>query len=149
MIPAQVTRTSRRPVSIAAATAASMSARNVTSQRIARPPIRSAVAPAAASSKSATTTWAPSAASRLAAAAPMPFAPPVTSAVFPSKRLNGSSARRVGNAHGLVPALALDDGEDDALLAAGTSSTNWTVNVALTREPDGTGAGKRTLLRPY
>ena len=43
-----------------------------------------AVSCAAASSKSATTTVAPSAASRCAVAAPMPFAPPVTSAVFPA-----------------------------------------------------------------
>src|SRR5262249_12669845 len=63
---------------------ASTSACEVTSQRTACPPIAFAVALAAASSKSATTTFAPSAASRVAVAAPIPRAPPVTSAVFAS-----------------------------------------------------------------
>src|SRR4051794_5308869 len=83
MIPAQVTRMSTEPRSAVAATAASTSSREVTSQRTAVPPISPAVACAVASSKSATTTCAPSAARRRAVAAPMPFAPPVTSAFLP------------------------------------------------------------------
>ncbi len=85
MIPAQVTRMSTEPpCSLAASIAASTSARLVTSQRTAWPPISAAVCFALSSSKSATTTVAPSDASRRAVAAPIPFAPPVTTAVLPS-----------------------------------------------------------------
>lgn len=96
MIPAHVTRTSSEPPrSTAAATAASTSERLVTSQRTPTPPIASAVSRAPASSKSATTTVAPSDAKRLAVAAPIPRAPPVTSTVFPSKRIAASLYGRV------------------------------------------------------
>src|SRR4051794_18023230 len=84
MIPAHVTRMSSDPDAAAASTAASTSARFVTSQATARPPISRAVSCAAPSSKSATTTDAPSDASRRAVAAPIPLAPPVTRAAFPS-----------------------------------------------------------------
>jgi hypothetical protein len=55
-----------------------------------------AVAAAASASMSATITAAPSAASRCTVAAPMPCAPPVTTATFPSKRTWNSSVQRPG-----------------------------------------------------
>src|SRR5690349_21649516 len=88
MIPAHVTRTSTAP---AASTAASTSSREVTSHRTATPPISPAVSRAAASSKSATTTLAPSDASRRAVAAPIPRAPPVTRAVFPANLVTAAT----------------------------------------------------------
>ena len=114
MIPAHVTSMSSLPDSAAAATAASTSSREVTSQRIARPPIRSAVSVAAASSKSATTTCSPSDSSRSAIAPPMPRAPPVTRTILPANALTGHPQDELGDADRLVAALALDRGEDVA-----------------------------------
>lgn len=89
MIPAHVTSTSSDPrCSTAAATAASTSVRDVTSQETGITPRSLAIAWSAASSRSATTTVAPSAAKRAAAAAPIPLAPPVISAVLPSSRIS-------------------------------------------------------------
>ena len=77
---------SRPPnVSTASATAASLWARSLTSQRMNAPPTRSAVAVPASTSMSATTTRAPRSARRSATPAPMPLEPPVTRATLPSK----------------------------------------------------------------
>src|SRR6266542_4849651 len=70
--------------STAAATAASLSAGSLTSQRTNTPPASWATRSPTAVSTSATTTDVPSPASRRAAAAPNPPAPPVISATLPS-----------------------------------------------------------------
>ena len=59
---------------------------DVTSQATATPPTSVATSSARARSKSATTTRAPSEASRRTVAAPIPLAPPVTIAFIPAKR---------------------------------------------------------------
>ena len=76
-----------------AATAAAIESRSVTS--IARPTPSSSPATvfAPCSSMSPTATRAPSAASRRAVAAPMPDAPPVTSAILPSSLISAKRSR--------------------------------------------------------
>src|SRR5260221_13327572 len=86
---------SPRKRSTATPTAASTSARLATSvcrKQALAPSSRTIVAPAS-SFRSATTTRAPSATKRRHVAAPMPEAPPVTTATFPSSRPMGALAR--------------------------------------------------------
>ena len=92
--PAHANRTSSPPAgAIAAATAARTSASTVTSHTaycVVTPGAATAVISATASARRASVrpamvTWAPSAASRLAAPSPMPLPPPVTSAVMPAR----------------------------------------------------------------
>src|SRR4051794_15269387 len=83
-VPALFTSTSTSPT---AATPARIDSTSVTSIRTAVPSISLATLRAPASLTSATATRAPSAASRRAVAAPMPDAPPVTSALRPSSRI--------------------------------------------------------------
>lgn len=64
----------------------STAAGSVTSVATNSPPTASAAAAPASAFVSAMTTWAPSEASRLAVASPIPLAPPVTTAVRPGSR---------------------------------------------------------------
>ena len=68
--------------------------RSVTSRRSAWPPISAATAAAPSSLRSPTQTSAPSAASRREIAAPIPLAPPVTSALRPSSLIGRRSIAR-------------------------------------------------------
>ena len=87
LMPALWNATSTRPNrSRASAYMRSLSSGLVTSARTARPPSSSASAPAASSLTSTTTTCAPSPASRRHVAAPIPPAPPVTTATRSLKR---------------------------------------------------------------
>ena len=77
--PAQLTTSRAGPcVSRALANAASAEALSATSQAAASPPMRSAIASAAASLRSTTVTRQPACANAVAVAAPSPDAPPVT-----------------------------------------------------------------------
>ena len=78
-----------------AATPARAEPASATSMCTARPSISPATERALASLRSATATRAPSAASRRAVAAPIPDAPPVTSAIRPSSRM---AAQRIASA---------------------------------------------------
>lgn len=88
MPPALFTST---PTGPAAATAARTPAWDPTSAATNDPPIRAAAAGPARSSRSAMTTRMPSAASRSAIPPPIPFAPPVTRAVTPSRSITAVS----------------------------------------------------------
>src|SRR3954470_11241890 len=90
-VPALLTSTSTGPnASPTAATARPTDAVSVTSSSVASPSISAATSRAASASRSPTATRAPSAARRRAVAAPMPPAPPVTSAVRPSRRMTAN-----------------------------------------------------------
>src|SRR4051794_6606250 len=90
-VPALLTSRSTGPsASSTAATARPTEAVSATSSSVARPSISPATARAASRSRSPTATRAPSAARRRAVAAPMPPAPPVTSAVRPSRRMTAN-----------------------------------------------------------
>src|SRR3954452_11961303 len=90
-VPALLTSTSTGPTAPpTVATARPTEAVSVTSSSVARPSISAATSPAASTSRSPTATRAPSAARRRAVAAPMPPAPPVTSAVRPSRRMTAN-----------------------------------------------------------
>ena len=105
--PALLTSTSIRPhSSITLSAIRATDPGSDTSTWTAVAPNRSAAASAAARSRSATHTTAPSAASRSTVARPMPDAPPVTMATLLSKRLRGLSMvsfpGRVGRTGGNV-----------------------------------------------
>ena len=87
-MPALLTTMSTGPsASSIAATPARAEPASATSMCTAMPSISPATERALASFRSATATCAPSAASRRAVAAPIPDAPPVTSAIRPSSRM--------------------------------------------------------------
>src|SRR5690606_41130233 len=154
-IPALFTRISTPPNSaFTRAKAAFTEAVSVTSQPM---PMCGApsTAPAAASSRSSTATRAPSSASRLAMAAPIPRAPPVTTArLFSALRICSPSARHVklgGLAAVNIKANAVHeagivrqqeaDGPGDLLRAARTVGGNGALNGFL-----GGGLGFEELL---
>src|SRR4051812_11483481 len=95
-LPALLTSTVGTPnASPTAATASRTEPPSVTSIANASPSISEATSRAFSSCRSHTATRAPSAASRRDVAAPMPLAPPVTSAVSPSSRIPDAQPTRV------------------------------------------------------
>src|SRR6266446_1495076 len=140
MIPALLKRTSRRPQRCQAASSiASMSPARVTSARTACWPSSAASFAAAPPSTSAMSTRAPSAANRLAHAAPIPLAPPVINTVRPVNVLfampglwhqcHGGKCR--GRTPGRGTAVADDIWYDDGHVAAargalrGAADDDW------------------------
>src|SRR6476646_1025416 len=101
-MPALLTSRSTGPsASVTAATACATEAVSVTSRSVAKPSISAATARAPSSARSPTATRAPSAARRRAVAAPIPPAPPVTSAVRPSRRMTANPILAALAARGL------------------------------------------------
>ena len=93
-VPALLTRIANGPCSAATPAAASGS---VTSSATASAPISDATAAAPSVLTSPITTSAPSAARRREIAAPIPWAPPVTSAFRPSSLMGGRESIRGGS----------------------------------------------------
>ncbi len=101
-VPALLTSRSTGPsASVTAATAGATEAVSVTSRSVAKPSISAATSRAPSSARSPTATRAPSAARRRAVAAPIPPAPPVTSAVRPSRRMTANPILAALAARGL------------------------------------------------
>src|SRR5579884_2967919 len=97
----------------AAATAASVAAASLTSQRKAAPPIAAAASLAAASLASRMATFAPAAARVAAVARPRPEPPPLTSAACPATSMSGPAGQRHGVDQGhrlLAGVVAADAG---------------------------------------
>ena len=96
------TGTRTGPIDFAISTALTMSSVLVTSTLAKAPPISSASARPLSSCRSATTTFAPRSASILAAAAPIPDAPPVTIALAPVISMAADGADRLAGDHNRV-----------------------------------------------
>src|ERR1700742_2370124 len=123
-VPALLTRIARPSISSIAARAES---RSVTSRSIEWPLISPATFSAPSRSMSPTHTSAPSAARRSAIAAPIPLAPPVTSAFLPSSRI----ARTID-----WPPLLSQETMRVALLAGGTGGAKLAAGMQEELGPD-------------